>query len=97
MLFASYMGKSLLHIGDSIVAVHGLGGHWEESWTADNDVFWLKNLLHNEAKHARILTFGYSANATPNISGGKLTLREYAGKLIDALLGVRDGDIKVVI
>ncbi len=42
----------------SIVAVHGLDGHRDKTWTADNDVHWLRDLLPNTIPHARILCWG---------------------------------------
>lgn len=45
----------------SIVAVHGLNGHRHSSWTAENEVFWLKDLLPLNAPQARVYTFGYDA------------------------------------
>jgi hypothetical protein len=47
----------------SIVAVHGLGGHREKSWTYKNGeerVLWLKDFLPIYVPNARIMTFGYS-------------------------------------
>ncbi|MCJ1426602.1 hypothetical protein MMC29_004505 [Sticta canariensis] len=44
-----------------IVAVHGLNGHREKSWTV-NDVNWLRNFLPSDIPNARILTWGYDAN-----------------------------------
>ncbi|KAH7061760.1 hypothetical protein BKA63DRAFT_194159 [Paraphoma chrysanthemicola] len=40
-----------------IVAVHGLNGHCEKTWTAGNGVNWLHDL-----PNARILSWGYDAN-----------------------------------
>jgi hypothetical protein len=48
----------------SIVAVHGLNGHPVKTWTAEKSKkFWLKDadMLPNNLKSARILTFGYNA------------------------------------
>jgi hypothetical protein len=45
----------------SIVAVHGLDGHWKNSWTADNQVFWLKDLLPHDVPNARIFSYGYDS------------------------------------
>ncbi|KAN0104171.1 hypothetical protein V8E51_009916 [Hyaloscypha variabilis] len=42
-----------------VVAVHGLNGHRERSWTAGNGVLWLRDLLPAQLPHARILTYGY--------------------------------------
>ncbi|RYO00079.1 hypothetical protein AA0121_g13434 [Alternaria tenuissima] len=45
-----------------IVAVHGLNGHCEKTWTADNGVNWLRNLLPHDLPDARIFSWGYDAN-----------------------------------
>ncbi|KAF8527032.1 hypothetical protein BU17DRAFT_40266, partial [Hysterangium stoloniferum] len=46
----------------SIVAIHGLDGDRELSWTAENNKMWLKDpdMLPATAKNARILTYGYN-------------------------------------
>jgi hypothetical protein len=43
----------------SVVAVHGLNGDREKSWTAGNGVLWLRDLLPTQLPRARILTYGY--------------------------------------
>ncbi|KAF8528144.1 hypothetical protein BU17DRAFT_30429, partial [Hysterangium stoloniferum] len=45
----------------SIVAIHGLDGASEASFTAKNDVLWLRDLLPTVITNARILTYGYDA------------------------------------
>ncbi|KAF8509768.1 hypothetical protein BU17DRAFT_55925 [Hysterangium stoloniferum] len=45
----------------SIVAIHGLDGHRERSFTASNGVLWLRDLLPKSIPNARILTYGYDA------------------------------------
>jgi hypothetical protein len=48
-----------------IVAVHGLNGHCETTWTAGNgidSVNWLRDLLPHDLPNARILSWGYDAN-----------------------------------
>ncbi|CAI9635625.1 unnamed protein product [Alternaria burnsii] len=48
-----------------IVAVHGLNGHCEKTWTAGNSidsVNWLRDLLPHDLPNARILSWGYDAN-----------------------------------
>ncbi|KAF1936850.1 hypothetical protein EJ02DRAFT_413325 [Clathrospora elynae] len=45
-----------------IVAVHGLNGHFEKTWTAGNGVNWLRDLLPRDLPNARILSWGYDAN-----------------------------------
>ncbi|KAI0545822.1 hypothetical protein F4679DRAFT_559895 [Xylaria curta] len=49
-----------------IVCVHGLGGHREATWTAQEPetgrtVFWIRDFLPDELPHARIMTYGYSS------------------------------------
>ena len=60
----------------SIVAVHGLNGHREKTWTANNDgdVNWLSDFLPSDIPNARILTWGYDANthSTSRISAQHL-------------------------
>lgn len=46
----------------SIVAVHGLNGHREKTWTASNNVLWLRDLLPQRLNNARVFTWGYDAN-----------------------------------
>ncbi|KAF3031307.1 hypothetical protein E8E12_000040, partial [Didymella heteroderae] len=45
-----------------IVAVHGLNGHREKTWTAGNGVHWLRDLLPHDLARARVLSWGYDAN-----------------------------------
>ena len=45
----------------SIVAVHGLDGHRENTWTAENGVLWLKTLLFEDLPKARVYTYGYDS------------------------------------
>ncbi|KAF8510190.1 hypothetical protein BU17DRAFT_55595, partial [Hysterangium stoloniferum] len=44
-----------------IVAIHGLDGHREGSFTAPNNVLWLRDLLPKTLSTSRILTYGYDA------------------------------------
>ena len=42
--------------------MHGLNGQRERTWTAEsNNVLWLRDLLPQKIKNARILTWGYDA------------------------------------
>ncbi|QGA22347.1 hypothetical protein EYB26_010063 [Talaromyces marneffei] len=45
-----------------IVAVHGLNGHRDKTWTAANGVNWLSNLLPTDIPNARVFCWGYDAN-----------------------------------
>ena len=44
-----------------IVAVHGLGGHPYDTWTHDNGVMWLRDLLPHDIHNARVVTWGYDS------------------------------------
>lgn len=54
-----------------IVFVHGLNGHPEKTWTADNGVFWPRDLLpkHLGDVRARVLTYGYDARVSAFTDG----------------------------
>jgi hypothetical protein len=49
-----------LMLDHSIVAIHGLDGHREKSWTV-NEVNWLRDLLSTDIPNARIMSWGYDA------------------------------------
>lgn len=45
----------------SIVAVHGLGGSWQKTWTDENGKLWLRDFLPSQLPNARIMSFGYNS------------------------------------
>lgn len=72
----------------SIVAVHGLGGHRENSWTADNGTNWLESLLPRDLPDCRILSWGYNASPSPNHE--KQPLQDISEKLVLDLYKIRE-------
>src|SRR5208282_5496876 len=46
----------------SIIAIHGLGGNWRQTWTAKNGNFWLEHFLPTQLPNARIMAYGYNAD-----------------------------------
>jgi hypothetical protein len=52
-----------------MVFIHGLNGHRELTWTADNGIMWPRDLLAGVVPTARILGFGYDSR-THSLSGG---------------------------
>ena len=44
-----------------IVAVHGLGGHPYDTWTHDNGIMWLRDLLPQDIPNARVMTWAYDS------------------------------------
>jgi len=45
-----------------VIAIHGLDGHPEKSWTAENGILWLRDLLPQKVPRASVLAYGYDAN-----------------------------------
>jgi hypothetical protein len=72
---------------NSIVAVHGLGGHRYTTWTSGNTM-WLQDLLPSKLPRARIMTFGYNADVVNNFS--TFGIRDHARKLLSLLRNKRD-------
>ncbi|KAM3549110.1 hypothetical protein ARSEF4850_009032, partial [Beauveria asiatica] len=64
--WAHPQGLEVVYDGDNpivdIIALHGLNGHREKTWTARNGVHWLRDLLPEDLPQARILCWGYDAN-----------------------------------
>ncbi|KAI9776252.1 MAG: hypothetical protein M1839_000486 [Geoglossum umbratile] len=60
------LGLIILEEGTSpivdIVAIHGLNGHREKTWTASNNILWLRDLLPKDIPNARIFSWGYDVN-----------------------------------
>lgn len=82
----------------SIVAIHGLGGHRESTWTDEKtQSMWLRDFLQYDIPDARILTFGYDSD--PSRTSGPtstLFLREHAKQLLgDLLIDRKKFDLKV--
>jgi hypothetical protein len=78
----------------SIVAVHGLGGDLIETWThPKSKAFWLKDFLPKQIPDARIMTFGYNANAAFGQSTAEVV--DHAKSLLVSLVDKRE-DIEVL-
>ena len=82
---------------NSIAAVHGLGGHWEETWTHENGKLWLRDFLPSQLKegniNARVMSFGYDSDtfASKAVTG----IDQEAKVLLDRLEGSREkGKVK---
>ena len=74
-----------------IVAIHGLNGHFEKTWTTEGTdgarVNWLRDLLPKKLPNTRILAFSYnylvqSGNSTAGIL-------DFATQLLEEILTVR--------
>jgi hypothetical protein len=69
----------------SIIAIHGLDGHRLRSWTADNGVLWLRDLLPGVVPRARILTYGYQASTRARVGLPNQQIVAYGKDLITAV------------
>lgn len=83
------VGLHLLHESSDatidIVAVHGLDGHWKRSWTADNGVFWLQDMLPQVVTRARIYSFGYDSRTRWGDMPLTLDISEHGKDLVTSL------------
>ena len=66
----------------SIVAVHGLDGHRESTWTAENGVLWL---LPKDIPKARVYTYGYDSRTPSRDEMSRETFNGHASNLLGAL------------
>ncbi|XWW98067.1 hypothetical protein V2A60_006063 [Cordyceps javanica] len=77
-----------------IVAIHGLNGHYEGTWTAQGGdgapVNWLKDLLPKKIPNSRIMSFYY--NSKMQSSKSTADVFTFADQLLEQLLAVRDDE-----
>jgi hypothetical protein len=70
-----------------VVAIHGLNGHYLNSWTTTNaarqKVVWLRDLLPKQLPDARIMSYGYNSAVqfSKNVSG----IATFAEQLLEDL------------
>ena len=87
-------GLKLLYAGPDpqvdIVAVHGLNGHCEKSWTTSNRVNWLVDLLPNDLPNMRVYTWGYNASTGGNDPDGTPSLQRISEELVSDLWEARE-------
>ncbi|KAF2649651.1 hypothetical protein K491DRAFT_610366 [Lophiostoma macrostomum CBS 122681] len=78
----------------SVVAVHGLGGHYRNTWTAENGKLWLRDFLPLQLQtieiEARILSYGY--NSTTAFSKAVTDINDEAEMLLNRIWGERSTD-----
>jgi hypothetical protein len=77
-----------------IVALHGLNGHYQKTWTVETSdgvrVNWLQDLLPDHIPNARILSFGYDSGVqfSKSVSG----ISEFTEQLLEGLLARRQSE-----
>ena len=71
------------------MAVHGFGGDAFTTWThPKSKAFWLKDFLPQHIPDARIMTFGYNADAAFGQSTAEVT--DHAKSLLTGLVDKRE-------
>ncbi|KAN0098199.1 hypothetical protein V8E51_013862 [Hyaloscypha variabilis] len=90
-LFVLYEPEVSEHCNVDIVAIHGLGGDWEGTWTDDTTgKMWLKDFVPQAMPSARVLSFGYDSEYA--LSNTVADIDDAARSLIDRLDGERQED-----
>ena len=57
-----------------LVAIHGLKGHYDETWTDKNTTQnWLRDFLPTQAPQLRIISWGYNSQVLGSTSMGNIT------------------------
>ena len=75
----------------SIVAVHGLNGDAVRTWTnPKTKAFWLRNYLPLDIVGARVLNFGYNADAA--FGNTTADVSDCAKDLLGSLIDKREDD-----
>jgi hypothetical protein len=75
----------------SIVAVHGLNGDLVETWTnPKTKAFWLRDYLPLDITGARVLSFGYNADAA--FGNTTADVIDHAKDLLSSLIDKREED-----
>lgn len=75
----------------SIIAIHGLGGHWDETWTAENGNNWLRDSIPFDLGKAGIncRVFSYGYNSSTAFSKAVTDITDEAAMMLDRVKGER--------
>ena len=71
------------------MAIHGLDGHREKTWATNDDILWLRDLLPSDLPNARVLSYGYDADARSEECVSTQTIGRHADGLAKALSRIR--------
>ncbi|KAK2613542.1 hypothetical protein N8I77_000449 [Diaporthe amygdali] len=74
-----------------VIAVHGLGGGWQKTWTAENGSMWLKDFIPWQLDDAglKARTWSYGYNSRTAFSAAVTDITDEAGMLLDRIQGER--------
>jgi hypothetical protein len=75
-----------------IVAIHGLNGHYQRTWSAiasnGSQVNWLRDFLPKQIPNARIMSYGY--NSAVQFSKSVAAIETFAKQLLEDLISWRN-------
>ncbi|KIM82088.1 hypothetical protein PILCRDRAFT_484446 [Piloderma croceum F 1598] len=92
-LYISRRREPSVHSFTSIVAVHGLDGEPNKTWTdPKTKAFWIKDFLPQDVPDARILNFGYNASAAFGNTTAEVI--DHAKDLLSSLLDKREEEME---
>lgn len=79
------------NLNQSVVAIHGLGGHYKAAWQATgphgSEVNWLKDFIPRVCTDARVMSYGYDSQTV--FTQSVATIRDQALAFLNAILDVR--------
>lgn len=81
-----HIRQILIDGNNSIVAIHGLGGHPLKTWM-EEDKLWLRDFLPVSIPEARILTYGYDSRVAFGSSASNIT--DFARDLLERIRAKR--------
>lgn len=73
-----------------IVAVHGITGDAYGTWTHDNGIMWLRDLIPKDLPGVRVFSYGYPAKVFFTLETG--CLEDFSRGLLEGLKGERRGE-----
>jgi ankyrin repeat domain-containing protein 50 len=71
-----------------IIAVHGLNGDAYKTWTHENGVLWLRDLLPGLLPGCQVFTYGYPSQVAFSTSFARV--QDYARQLLSSLRDVQE-------
>jgi len=71
-----------------VIAVHGLNGDAFTTWTHENGILWLRDLLPTALPGSRVFTYGYPSQVV--FSSSFAQVKEYARRLLSSVRDVQD-------
>lgn len=76
-----------------IVAIHGLNGHYEKTWTAEESQYnWLRDALSGSRTTMMVRVMSYAYNAKVKYSKSTADIFDFADQLLESVLAKRESE-----